>query len=182
MIGRYFALLVAAVALSPVVQANGIPSDEAMCAKTADDFIAAEKKSATRTIQPRSHLEQSEPILASYFGGEPGFYHGVASGDPLSDRVIVWVRYTPDTLDPVTLELRIAEVDSSIPFESHLDTDANDSIKVAKVEVGESSDFIAKIDVSGLKVRLHVTKTLSSLICECKQIQSNVTLLLLIIE
>ena len=162
MLGRYyFALLLAAVALSPVVKANGIPADDALFAKTADEFIAAQKKSATRTVQPRSHLEeQSEPILASYFGGEPGFYHGVASGDPLSDRVIVWVRYTPDTLDPVTLELRIAEVDSSIPFESHLDTDANDSIKVAKVEVGESSDFIAKIDVSGLKVRLRTVLTM----------------------
>ncbi len=25
------------------------------------------------------------------------FYHGVASGDPLSDRVIIWTRLTPDT-------------------------------------------------------------------------------------
>ena len=32
------------------------------------------------------------------------FYHGVASGDPLSDRVIIWTRVTPqggDTLIPV---------------------------------------------------------------------------------
>ncbi len=26
------------------------------------------------------------------------FYHGVASGDPLADRVIIWTRVTPDTL------------------------------------------------------------------------------------
>ena len=26
------------------------------------------------------------------------FYHGVASGDPLSDRVIIWTRVTPITL------------------------------------------------------------------------------------
>ena len=177
MVAMYFALLVASVALSPVVQANGIPSVEAMRAKTADEFIAVQKKTATKIIQLRSPQEErSEPILASYFGGEPGFYHGVASGDPLSDRVIVWVRYTPDTLDPVTLELRIAEVDSTIPFESHLDADSNDNIKVAKIEVGESSDFIAKIDVAGLKVR-QTSKTKSSLL-ECKQIKSNATLLI----
>ncbi|NJK84006.1 MAG: hypothetical protein HC912_09555 [Saprospiraceae bacterium] len=27
------------------------------------------------------------------------FYHGVASGDPLHDRVIIWTRITPDTED-----------------------------------------------------------------------------------
>ena len=27
------------------------------------------------------------------------FYHGVASGDPLSDRVIIWTRVTPVSLD-----------------------------------------------------------------------------------
>ena len=27
-------------------------------------------------------------------GGEPPFAHGVASGDPLTDRVIIWTRHT----------------------------------------------------------------------------------------
>ena len=29
------------------------------------------------------------------------FYHGVASGDPLEDRVIIWTRVTPDHHQPV---------------------------------------------------------------------------------
>ncbi|MEV3975494.1 PhoD-like phosphatase N-terminal domain-containing protein, partial [Streptomyces sp. NPDC050698] len=28
-------------------------------------------------------------------GGSPGFAHGVASGDPLPDAVIIWTRITP---------------------------------------------------------------------------------------
>lgn len=33
---------------------------------------------------------ESEPLLADHFGGTPGFYHSVASGDPLPDAVIIW--------------------------------------------------------------------------------------------
>ena len=36
------------------------------------------------------HLELSQPLLADYFGGEPGFYHSVASGDPLPNAVVIW--------------------------------------------------------------------------------------------
>ncbi len=38
------------------------------------------------------------------------FYHGVASGDPLNDRVILWTRVTDDTLsvDSVLVEWRVA--------------------------------------------------------------------------
>jgi alkaline phosphatase D len=32
------------------------------------------------------------------------FYHGVASGDPLSDRVILWTRVTEDTLTVDSVE------------------------------------------------------------------------------
>jgi hypothetical protein len=35
-------------------------------------------------------LEKSGFLLADYFGGRPGFYHSVASGDPLKDAVIIW--------------------------------------------------------------------------------------------
>ena len=34
-------------------------------------------------------------IMADTFGGAAGFYHSVASGDPLSNAVILWMRYTP---------------------------------------------------------------------------------------
>ena len=31
------------------------------------------------------------------------FYHGIASGDPLKDRVIIWTRVTPDDISIVTI-------------------------------------------------------------------------------
>jgi alkaline phosphatase D len=38
------------------------------------------------------------------------FYHGVASGDPLSDRIILWTRVTPENLGtaPVNVKWKIA--------------------------------------------------------------------------
>jgi PhoD-like phosphatase, N-terminal domain len=94
----------------------------------------------------------SKPLLADYYGGVPGFYHGVASGDPLSDRVIIWTRYTPVSADDeVDIELRMAEVDSKIPFAAHLDPSANRKLKRAVITVTNENDWVAKIDVTGLK-------------------------------
>ena len=40
--------------------------------------------------------------MAADSGSESGFTHGVASGDPLADRVIIWSRYVPaDSSDHV---------------------------------------------------------------------------------
>src|SRR6187397_1798359 len=35
------------------------------------------------------------PRLGRAQTGSPPFLHGVASGDPLSDRVVIWTRVTP---------------------------------------------------------------------------------------
>jgi alkaline phosphatase D len=37
------------------------------------------------------------------------FQHGVASGDPLQDRVILWTRVTSDTPQEIELKWEIAE-------------------------------------------------------------------------
>ncbi len=36
------------------------------------------------------------------------FYHGVASGDPLPDRVIIWTRVTPQNDNPIDVEWKMA--------------------------------------------------------------------------
>ena len=96
-------------------------------------------------------LEKSTHILANAFGGSPGFYHSVASGDPLPDAVVIWTRYTPAAItDEITLEFRIAAIDPDIPMEDHLDPSANPALKRGKVNVTSTTDFIAKIDVTGL--------------------------------
>ena len=38
----------------------------------------------------------TEEVSPLYEQQRKPFYHGVASGDPLSDRVVIWTRVTPD--------------------------------------------------------------------------------------
>lgn len=91
-------------------------------------------------------------MLADFFGGEPGFYHGVASGDPLPDAVIIWTRYTPlDVKDEVEIEFRMAEVDPKLRFEAHLDPELNPDLKYGKVIATYEHDWIVKLDMQGLK-------------------------------
>ena len=100
----------------------------------------------------RLQAPDSEPLLAEYYGGVPGFYHGVASGDPEPNAVILWTRYTPVyAADEITLELRIAKVDTSIPVDDHLTPGANPELRRATVIVTSSSDWVAKIDMTGLE-------------------------------
>lgn len=113
---------------------------------------AEQKNARKRNLQ----TEQSQPIFADSFGGEPGFYHGVASGDPLEDRVILWTKYTPVSAnETVFLELRMAEVTANIPLDDHLDPDKNDYLWTKTIRVEAETDFIAKIDVTGLDSNKH---------------------------
>lgn len=68
------------------------------------------------------------------------FYHGVASGDPLSDRVIIWTRVTPET-------------ETEIPVKWYLTSDVELKNVVAEGEfiTNADRDFTVKIDVVGLE-------------------------------
>lgn len=70
------------------------------------------------------------------------FYHGVASGDPLSDRVILWTRVTDDTLtaDSVAVFWRIAT-----------DTLMNNLVNTGFGYASESKDWTFKVDATGLQ-------------------------------
>lgn len=73
-------------------------------------------------------------------------------GDPLSDAVIVWTRYTPVNADATPLlEFRMAAVDAALAVDDHLDPAKNANLHRATVRVTGDSDFVAKIDVVGLK-------------------------------
>lgn len=67
------------------------------------------------------------------------FYHGVASGDPLSDRVVIWTRVTPDA-------------DSTIQVKYYMATDTafNNVVKSGMFETDMLKDYTVKIDVDGL--------------------------------
>lgn len=67
------------------------------------------------------------------------FNHGVASGDPLSDAVILWTRVTPDTDEMVTVTYEIAEDEAFTANVLH-DSATTDA----------SADYTVKFDVQGL--------------------------------
>lgn len=82
----------------------------------------------------------SAPIAAQE---EPSpFQHGVASGDPLSDRVILWTRVTPapGQAGPITITWEIA--DTSNPEEP-----AASGTAIAAA----AKDYTVKVDATGLK-------------------------------
>lgn len=67
------------------------------------------------------------------------FYHGVASGDPLPDRVIIWTRVTTNT-PSVTVKWKVAT-----------DTAMQNIIAQGTTTTDTSKDYTVHIDVTGLQ-------------------------------
>jgi alkaline phosphatase D len=67
------------------------------------------------------------------------FYHGVTSGDPLEDRVIIWTRVTP-------------EADSTIHVSYYVATDTafQHIVTSGNITTDSTKDYTVKIDVTGL--------------------------------
>ncbi|TXF90539.1 T9SS type A sorting domain-containing protein [Neolewinella aurantiaca] len=78
----------------------------------------------------------------SFNEGLAPFFHGVASGDPLEDRVIIWTRVTPETMDgsPVSVEWRMAT-----------DTALTEIVATGSFTTSSSRDYTVKVDVTGLE-------------------------------
>jgi PhoD-like phosphatase, N-terminal domain/PhoD-like phosphatase len=156
---KCIASAIAVTAWLASIVSGHVPSAEMGQAKSVEELLHLEDndghfvdKAGLRRANEQRRLQASQPLLAGSFGGTPGFYHGVASGDPLPTAVIVWTRYTPTTPTAViTLELRIAAVDPAIPVNDHLDPAKNPNLKRAKIEATGASDWVAKVDVTGLK-------------------------------
>ncbi|MGM0766819.1 MAG: alkaline phosphatase D family protein [Pseudomonadota bacterium] len=72
------------------------------------------------------------------------FNHGIASGDPLSDRVILWTRITPTeslARDAGTIPVRVTVA---------RDRDMQEKIGIVSATTGAEQDFCVKVDVAGL--------------------------------
>ena len=68
------------------------------------------------------------------------FYHGVASGDPLQDAVIIWTRVTPPTQVPeVAVDWSISPT-----------RDFRITLASGRVKTDSTKDFTVKVDVTGL--------------------------------
>jgi alkaline phosphatase D len=70
------------------------------------------------------------------------FNHGVASGDPLQDRVVIWTRLTPAdaTADRVSANYVVARADRP-----------GKRVAQGRVFTSAGRDFTAKVDVTGLQ-------------------------------
>lgn len=68
------------------------------------------------------------------------FFHGVASGDPLSDRVIIWTRVTPENgQENVEVQWRVA----TDPLLTNI-------VRQGAFVTGSARDYTVKVDVDGL--------------------------------
>jgi alkaline phosphatase D len=76
------------------------------------------------------------------FATAPDFTYGVASGDPLTDRIILWTY----------AKFSGADAALAVPLTWQISTDAafSNIISSGKIEASEASGFTAKIDATGL--------------------------------
>lgn len=94
----------------------------------------------------QSEKEQSFPSLREvtaslYDSTLKPFYHGVASGDPLQDRVIIWTRVTPDdSLPSINVKWQVSEDQNFVTIV------ASDSLTTSPAH-----DYTVKVDVTGLQ-------------------------------
>ncbi len=84
------------------------------------------------------------PVLPNYewegpLGPVDLFQHGVASGDPLTDAVIIWTRVTSETSEPV-----------EVWWEMALDEEFMERTAQGTLMTDASRDYTAKVDVPGL--------------------------------
>jgi alkaline phosphatase D len=82
-----------------------------------------------------------ELVESLYDSTQKPFYHGVASGDPLADRVVIWTRVTPtDSVSKILVKWEVAE---EVGFNSIYKSDT--------LSTSPLNDYTVKVDVDGLK-------------------------------
>lgn len=67
------------------------------------------------------------------------FYHGVASGDPLEDRVVIWTRVSPEEDKTITLKYELAT-----------DTAFVNVVQYGNTSTNLAKDYTVKVDATGL--------------------------------
>ena len=77
------------------------------------------------------------------YAGKVAFDHGVASGDPLHNAVIIWTRVTPENPDA-------GDIPVSWFITDHSSSPDGDNIESGVVYAKQSNDWCVKIDVPGL--------------------------------
>ena len=89
----------------------------------------------------KHHRTDAQTITAAFNTDWAPFYHGVASGDPTANSVIIWTRVTPDSMDgePIQGTWKLAT-----------DTQLEQVVAEGDFTASEDRDYTVKIDVQGL--------------------------------
>lgn len=95
---------------------------------------------SSATTQLISRSNAAELGVAGFDPALKPFYHGVASGDPLADGVIIWTRVTPETDAPITVSWQLAS-----------DPAMTDIVQTGTVTTDSTRDYTVKIDVDNLQ-------------------------------
>jgi len=101
----------------------------------------------TRSISRRDLLTRVVPGVAalaststSLASAKAGFMHGIASGDPTQDSVILWTRITPALNKPIEVHWELAKDDTFTR-----------TLYSGSVTAHAETDFTVKVDVRGLQ-------------------------------
>ena len=105
--------------------------------------------------QAQDHLLPARPDVLPQLAP---FYHGVASGDPLSDRVIIWTRVTP-AFDTIKVSGNIDTINSFMAIDTTIqvgwqiatDTGFTNIVNSGSISTDSSHDYTVKVDVTGLQ-------------------------------
>ncbi len=98
-------------------------------------FVISLSFFSCKTIQDTNLVKESVPVNTT----TASFEHGVASGDPLNDRVIIWTKVTPSTEESIAVQWTIA-------FDENMETPINSGF----VYTDQNSNYTVKVDVTGL--------------------------------
>jgi len=80
------------------------------------------------------------PALAPRYDGVVAFKHGVASGDPRVDRVVIWTRVTPEGTGAVPVRWVVAS-----------DRQLRNVVQTGELLTSADRDYTVKVDVQGLR-------------------------------
>ena len=130
MVGLFFLQSLLLSAQTQSTEPSKIPTWEAVYeANTSADLV--------NYYRPHSIAMEQPPLDEAL----APFYHGVASGDPLADRVIIWTRVTPqDGEEEIAVEWTIATDPALV-----------DEVQSGEVMTDIARDFTVKVDVTGLQ-------------------------------
>ena len=90
-----------------------------------------------------SFAQESRATLKA---GQAPFFHGVASGDPLSDQVMLWTKVTPPAGNVNSIQ---------VFWQVATDVDFTNIINFGNTTADASSDYTVKLDVCGLQPSTH---------------------------